>query len=81
MERIQGVTVGYDHCARVWDGFTQEPLLTVFQQWGAISAVSSLPVGSELLTARNDGMGNVWSIAAGEVRLSLMDHLVLCRFS
>jgi hypothetical protein len=30
MERTQVVTVGYDHCARVWDGFTQEPLLTVF---------------------------------------------------
>lgn len=69
------VTPSNDHTARVWDGLTGEPLLTLAdaKQLNVYSAEFS-PDGTRIITGSADSTARIWNAVTGQMVAALSGH-------
>ncbi|MCI0634612.1 MAG: protein kinase [Actinobacteria bacterium] len=60
-----------DGTARLWDGRTGEPLLTMFGHRASLVSVDWSPDGSRLVTGSDDGTARIWEVTAKGAREQL----------
>jgi WD40 repeat protein len=68
------VTVGSDHTARVWDGFTGKSVSTLLGHRDWIVRVAFSLDARQVLTASEDDTAKVWDAATGKTVATLSGH-------